>query len=128
MSVVGSSVTDTAAAYRALADRIEDAEVPEVWTAFGEDMEQRAREGREDHPVAGFVLNVSIPLIGEGYPLDRILHAGYRQFGGSRVGLEANAVARDAEVYAVRKTDAANPAAVSRRAVVEALRSAAEDA
>lgn len=115
------------AAYRTLADRIEDAPQPEVWDAFGEKMDTLAREMADDHAVAGYAMSVSTDLIGTDAPLGRVITVGYRQFGGSRDMLRANTVARNADVYALRDTSVSNPVEVARRSVVRALRRAADE-
>jgi hypothetical protein len=113
------------AAYRALADRVKDAEQSEVWDAFGQEMDERAREGADDHPVAGFRLSLSHHRMGTDADLADIIHVAHRQFGGSSEGLARNAVARESEVYAIRTTDARNAVEAARQSVVAALQNAA---
>lgn len=112
--------------YRTLADRVKDAEQPDVWGAFGEEMNTLARKGRGDHAVAGFVIHVSRDLIGTGADLDQIIGVGYRQFGSNSDSLQRNDMAKDAEVYAVSEVDPNNPLEAARQSVVGALQNAAK--
>lgn len=113
------------AAYRTLADRVADAEQPAIWDAFGRDMDEKARPGAADHPWSGFVITLSADRVGTDAALADIIHVRYRQFGGSLDGLKQNAMARDADVYAVRPTTVKNPVEAARGAVVNALTDAA---
>lgn len=114
-----------AAGYGELADRVENAEQSEVWDAFAHRMETLASDGSDDHEWAGFVFSVSECRIGEDAPLEQVIGVAYRQYGDSADGLHSNAVARESDVYATRRTSVQNPVEVCRKAVVDALEAAA---
>lgn len=112
-------------AYLELANRLEGEDRQEIWTAFGERMTELAKEKRDGHEVAGFALAVSPDLVGRDVYLGSIISVGYRQFGADSEALQRNAVARNADVYAVMNTDPSNPVEVVRQSVAAALRTAA---
>lgn len=108
----------TADEFQQLARRVREADIDEVWEAFGRDVFDMATGGDRGLMFAGVVLEVSP----EYDDLGRAVRPVYRQYGDSRSGLRENAVAEElGDAYAVVRVAANNRVLVARNAVAGAL-------
>lgn len=112
-------------------EAVREADQQTVWEGFGREMADAATSHPQvDGSVidddelqwAGFRLNVAASRFGYlGRGVGETIHPEHRQFGGSKEGLLQNAVAQEAEYYAVIRLNQYPTVDVVRESVVEAL-------